>query len=84
MAQKIALHSMSGGEDPVHRLTAREFEIFRLLAEGKGVMDIANILIIGQKTVANYQTRLKQKLGVESSVDLVRLAIKYDIIEAQV
>ena len=80
MAQKIALQNMSGQEDPTQRLTAREFEVFRLLAEGNTVDEIAHILNIGQKTVANYQTSLKQKLGIQSSVELVRLAMKYDLI----
>jgi two-component system, NarL family, invasion response regulator UvrY len=83
VAQKIALQSTSGDDNPTHQLTAREFEVFRLLAEGKVVDDIAGILSIGQKTVANYQTLLKQKLGVTSPVELVRLAIRHGIIEGQ-
>lgn len=82
MAQKIALQNMTGQDDPTQRLTAREFEVFRLLAEGHPVDEIANILSIGHKTVANYQTSLKQKLGIHSSVELVRLAMKYDLINA--
>jgi len=81
MAQKIALQSLSGDDNPTHKLTAREFEVFRFLAEGKVVDDIAKLLNIGQKTVANYQTLLKQKLGVNSPVELVRLAIRCGVIE---
>ncbi|MDC9726168.1 MAG: response regulator transcription factor [Gammaproteobacteria bacterium] len=81
MAQKIALQSLSGDDNPTHKLTAREFEVFRFLAEGKVVDEIAKLLNIGQKTVANYQTLLKQKLGVNSPVELVRLAIKCGVIE---
>jgi DNA-binding NarL/FixJ family response regulator len=81
MAQKIALQSLSGDDNPTHKLTAREFEVFRFLAEGKVVDDIAKLLNIGQKTVANYQTLLKQKLGVNSPVELVRLAIRCSVIE---
>ena len=39
------------------------------------------MLKISQKTVANYQTLLKQKLGVTSPVELVRLAIRHGVIE---
>lgn len=81
VAQKIVLQSMTGDEDPTKRLSAREFEVFRLLADGKSVDEIADILRISQKTVANYQTLLKQKLGVNSPVELVRLAIKFGLIE---
>ncbi len=80
MAHKIALQNMGESDNPLQRLTAREFEVFRLLAEGHTVDEIATLLTIGQKTVANYQTSLKQKLAIQSSVDLVRLAMKYDVI----
>lgn len=80
MADKIALQNMGTGDNPMLRLTAREFEVFRLLAEGHIVDEIATMMTIGQKTVANYQTSLKQKLDIQSSVDLVRLALKYEII----
>lgn len=80
MAQKVAMQSLKGGDNPAHVLTSREFEVFRLLAEGKVVDDIATDLNIGQKTVANYQTSLKQKLNINSAVDLVKLAIKYGVL----
>jgi len=81
IAQKIALQSLSGDEDPIKRLSAREFAVFQLLAEGNAVEQIAETLNISQKTVANYQTLLKQKLGINSPVELVRLAIRYGVIQ---
>lgn len=80
IAQKIVLQSIVGSEDPTQRLSAREFEVFRLLAEGINVDDIARILNVSQKTVANYQTMLKQKLGISNAVELVRLAIRQGVI----
>jgi DNA-binding NarL/FixJ family response regulator len=80
MAQKVALQSLHGGDNPAQVLTSREFEVFRLVAEGKLVDDIASDLNIGQKTVANYQTSLKQKLNINSPVELVKLAIKYGVL----
>ncbi len=82
MAQKIALQSVSSQEDPTRSLSVREFEVFRLLAEGKTLEDIARTLNLGHKTVANYQTILRHKLGFSTSVELVRLAIKYNIINS--
>lgn len=81
MAQRIALQSMSGEDNPTQKLTTREFEVFRLIAEGMVVDEIADLLSISQKTVANYQTLLKQKLDVNSPVELVRIAIRQGIIE---
>jgi len=82
MAQKIALHSVSGNEDPTQRLTAREFEVFRLLAEGLSLSRVASQLNLESKTVANYQTILKNKLGFSTSTEMVRLAIKYGVINS--
>ncbi|MFW5450118.1 MAG: response regulator [Methylophagaceae bacterium] len=81
LSEKINLQAISD-DNPMQKLTSREFEIFRLLAEGKTVEDISAVLNIGQKTVANYQTILKQKLGINSPVELVRLAIKHELIES--
>lgn len=81
IAQKIALQTLIGDDDPMHQLSSREFEVFRLLAEGKKVEDVAEMLKISQKTVANYYTIIKQKLGVASPVEMVRLAIKHGLIQ---
>jgi len=81
MAKKIALRTMSGSDELIQHLTSREFEIFRLLVEGRVVEKIARLLNISHKTVANYQTVLKQKLGVHNSVELVRLAIRTGVIK---
>ena len=60
IAKKMAMQSISGNQDPVHELSAREFEIFRLLAEGLDIDAIASTLNISSKTVSNYQTMIKQ------------------------
>lgn len=81
IAQKIALETLSGQDDPIHQLSGREFEVFRLLAEGKKVEEVAEMLKISQKTVANYYTMIKQKLGVTSPIDMVRFAIRHGLVE---
>lgn len=81
LAQKIAMQSIAGESDPLHQLSAREFEVFRLFAEGKDTEEIAQMLKISQKTVANYHTLIKQKLGVSTSIEMVRIAMRYGIIE---
>ncbi len=80
IAQKIALQTLIGDDDPMHQLSAREFEVFRLLAEGRRVEEVADMLKISQKTVANYHTIIKQKLGVSSPVEMARLAMKHGLI----
>lgn len=82
IAQKVALQTLMGDDDPLHQLSSREFEIFRLLAEGKKVEEVADMLKISQKTVANYYTMIKQKLGVTSPIEMVRLAIRHGLIDS--
>jgi two-component system invasion response regulator UvrY len=81
IAKKIAVSSIDGGQDPIHDLSAREFEIFRLLAEGVEVDAIAATLNISSKTVSNYQTAIKQKLNIHTPVELIRYAIKAGVIK---
>ena len=81
IAKKIAVSSIQGDQDPIHDLSAREFEIFRLLAEGVEVDAIAAILNISSKTVSNYQTAIKQKLNIHTPVELIRYAIKAGVIK---
>ena len=81
IAKKMAMQSISGNQDPVHDLSAREFEIFRLLAEGFDIDAIASTLNISSKTVSNYQTMIKQKLDINTPIELIRYAIKVGVIK---
>lgn len=81
VAQKIALESMTGDDNPLNILSAREFEVFRLITEGLSTEDVGERLKISQKTVANYHTMIKQKLGVGSPIEMVRLAMRHGVIE---
>lgn len=63
-------------------LTAREFEVFRLLAQGHTLNQCAETLNLSPKTVANYQTLVKEKLGVSTSAALVHLAIRNGVISS--
>ncbi len=62
--------------DAVKLLSNRELEILRLLGEGKSLSDIADTLDIAYKTVANTSSRIKEKLGLDRTGDLIRLAIE--------
>jgi len=64
-------------------LTAREQEVMALLAQGKGVREIADKLSISQKTVENHRSNIYSKLGIHSSIDLVRFAVKLGIVDVE-
>ncbi len=74
IANEIAAHEV--GDDAYLRpLTQRDLEILRLLAEGNNLAQIAEALGIAYKTVANTLSRIKEKLGVNHTADLIRIAI---------
>ena len=58
----------------VDTLTAREFEVLRLLARGETVKHIGEKLGLSEKTVANHQSAIREKLGARNAVQLARVA----------
>ena len=82
IAQQIAMQKLSGSDNVLDVLSQREFEVFRLLAEGKTVNNIAEILSLSPKTVGTHHTNIKQKLDVSNSAELARLAIRSGLLEA--
>ena len=71
LAQSIALGE---GVAYSHGLTQREFEILRLIIRGQTVQEIADALGLNSKTVANHQSAVRQKLGADTTIDLLRKA----------
>ena len=63
------------------RLTAREQEILRLLAEGLSSKEIAQKLFISPKTVENHRANIMNKLDLHSTIELVRYAAKLGLID---
>lgn len=59
---------------PQQVMSAREFEVLRGLVEGLSVEQIAERLHLSPKTVSNYQTQVRQRLGLSTAVDLLRYA----------
>jgi DNA-binding NarL/FixJ family response regulator len=75
MARSIAFAGPGFAQSPLSKLTSREMEILRLLSAGKSLAEIAWLVHSSYKTVANTSSIMRQKLGVRTSVELVRLAI---------
>jgi len=74
IAQKLALRDFATDKDAAGSLSAREFEVLRLLTQGQSITEIAQSLGLNAKTVANHQTVIKQKLGAESAIQLLTKA----------
>ena len=73
MAQSAALP----GKAEIEALTPREFEVLRLLVQGETVKSISEKLALSEKTVANHQSAIREKLGVRNSAQLARLASRH-------
>jgi two-component system invasion response regulator UvrY len=71
IAQKLALRDFATDREAVGSLSAREFEVLRLLTQGQAVKEIAQSLGLNAKTIANHQSVIKQKLGVETAIQLL-------------
>lgn len=72
--------SQRSTQDPYNRLTEREREVFKLLAEGHSTQEIAEILVITPKTVDGHKTNLMAKLGIHNRIDLVKYALRKGVI----
>jgi len=66
---------------PHERLSEREFQIMRMIAQGKSVSEIGNELSLSIKTVSTYRARVLDKLNVRSNAELARYAVEQKIIE---
>jgi len=76
------LHQRSGAgdDDPMAKLSTREQEILPLVAEGRSSVEIGELLALSPKTVETYRSRMMQKLGVSNIAELVRFAIRHDLV----
>ena len=80
IAQAMARSRFAGQDNPLTVLSTREFEIFQQLVGGRAPADIARALNLSNKTIANYHTLIKQKLGVGSDIELMRIALQQNLI----
>jgi DNA-binding NarL/FixJ family response regulator len=80
VAEQLALGAMPGASAAAHEsLSDREFEVFRLLAAGVSVTDIAARLMLSVKTISTHKANLMQKMGLENQSELIRYAIKHGL-----
>jgi DNA-binding NarL/FixJ family response regulator len=77
---ELALSRISGETSAADVLTAREFEVLRLLLAENTTEEIAETLHVSPKTVANLHSLIKDKLGVGSDIELVRLALRQGLL----
>jgi DNA-binding NarL/FixJ family response regulator len=63
------------------KLTDREIEVLKLVAEGRGNQEIADMLCLSVKTVTGHRTNIMEKLDIHSRTELVKYAIRTGLIQ---
>jgi two-component system invasion response regulator UvrY len=82
LAERLA-HDLRGGADtPVHELLSdREFQVLRMIALGKTVKEIADVLTLSVKTVSTYRSRILEKTGMKTTAELIRFALQSQLVD---
>jgi DNA-binding NarL/FixJ family response regulator len=79
MAARLLRRMVGGGSDAVgvERLSDRELEVFQWIGRGQNVVEIAKRLNVSPKTVETYRAHIKDKLDLQSSAEVMRLAVQW-------
>lgn len=81
IAEKLAdSFSSASTRQPHETLSDREFDVMKLLANGKSVSDIADMLSLSVTTVSTYRARVMTKMNLKSNSDLTKYAIENKLI----
>lgn len=82
-AKQLALSMLPGSVgSPFEELSAREMEVMLKLSDGRRIPDIASLMCLSPKTVSTYKYRILGKLGASSEVEMMRMAMRYGLVEA--
>lgn len=81
VARELALARYGSERGPLEALSVREFEVLRLLLDGRATDAIATALNLSPKTVRNLHYAVKRKLGVRDDIELVRTAVRLDVVD---
>ncbi|MCG3149841.1 MAG: Response regulator UvrY [Verrucomicrobiae bacterium] len=82
LAETLAADLLNQSDGAPHtQLSDREYEVFRLLAAGKTVKEIAFELVLSVKTISTYRTRILTKLNRHNNADLMRYAVQHGLLD---
>ncbi|AEF54040.1 response regulator [Marinomonas posidonica] len=82
IAQKMALSKFSIDDQgsPLGELSDRELQVAQMIVDCKKSSEIAEHLNVSPKTVSTYRTRIFAKLNIDSDVELIHLAVRYNVL----
>lgn len=84
IAQQLALSILPGETSPMDSLSLRETQVMILIARGVKNHEISDILNLSPKTISTYRKRLHEKLEVTSDIEMMHLAMKYGMLDADI
>jgi two-component system invasion response regulator UvrY len=70
-----------GDRPPDQVLSDREFQVMRLIASGKTLTEIAELLSLSDKTISTYRARLMEKMGMRTNAELTHYAIQNKLVD---
>ncbi len=82
VAQRMAIQSVGPGDNPIERLTEREYQVFLKLAGGQSVNRIAELMSLSPRTVGTHLYNIKQKLAAGNQAELALIAVRAGLIDA--
>jgi DNA-binding NarL/FixJ family response regulator len=81
LAERLATEVEIDTEKPLHDiLSDREYQVLRMIAEGKTVKDIAQELSLSIKTVSTYRSRIMEKMNMKTNAEVIHYAIKHRLL----
>jgi two-component system, NarL family, invasion response regulator UvrY len=82
LADKFIVDIAKGTDRAPHEaLSDREFEVMRLIASGKTVKEIANLLSLSDGTISTHRARILQKMGMKTNAELTYYAIRNKLVD---
>lgn len=82
LAERLVVDLERGTDRPPHeRLSDREYEVLCLIASGRTVREIANLLALSDRTISTYRARLLEKMGMKTNAELMHYAIQNKLVD---
>ena len=82
LAEKLAFNLEADTEKSLHQtLSDREYEVMRMIAQGKTVTEIAGQVFLSPKTISTYRARILEKMRMKNNAELMQYAIMHGLVD---
>ena len=82
LAEKLVAYiEKESDQSPHETLSDREFQVMRLIASGKTVSEIAELISLSDKTISTYRARILEKMRMKTNAELTHYAIRNELVD---